>query len=213
MWEVGPCSSPGVVVSGVGGVIWENTFPGFRQHLQALASWVAGPFQPSGLQLTHAQAWAAPCALGAPLWAPPASLAPWEFPLCRHPRCPTCPLGVSCSVIWSLGLARVLNHQPPASHGLGVLTPHWTGGTVCSGYIGAGYLFQALLPLPIPGNKLALHLWTQGSHVPPFPDPSHSNSSPSLAEIPVFLEVRFLGGGKIKLQAHQPGHDRDALNS
>ena len=69
--------SPGVAFGFLGGgVIWENRFPGFRQHLQALAPWLARPCLPSSLQLAQACGWAAPCAPGAPLGAPPASLAP-----------------------------------------------------------------------------------------------------------------------------------------
>lgn len=73
----GAMPSPGVEFGFLGGgVIWENSFPGFRQHLQALSPWLARPCLLSSLQLAQARGWAAPCAPGAPLWAPAASLAP-----------------------------------------------------------------------------------------------------------------------------------------
>lgn len=56
-----------------------------------------------------------------------------SFPLCRHPGCPSCPLGVSCSVVQSPESARVLNCQLPASQAWGRSVLAGSGGMVSGG--------------------------------------------------------------------------------
>lgn len=75
-----------------------------------------GPFPPSQ-PLTGSHSWLSISSEGFSLGTSCFSHTFGSFPLCRHPGCPKCPLGVSCSVVWSPWLTSVLNCQLPVSQG------------------------------------------------------------------------------------------------
>ena len=117
------------------------------------------PSRPLDLRLAHTCCSVArPCALRAPLWVPPASLSPWEFPPLQAAWVHHVP--ARSLLLLAPGLARVLNCQLLASQDWGARGHSRQG--LCGGPDTSSRPSCLLA-----GNKLAFHLWTQGSPVLP----------------------------------------------